>query len=261
MAMAVLAATAYGHVERSCLFGRTRRLTRASSRAGPGGKVPKARTLGSRAQGEGARRHARGLSARLAEARDQVDRQAHIGRAGCSGRRRAGGSSRRGNARRLKRQNRAFREALLLPEHPGRDQALAQQRNGVVVMPGKYIEPKSRAKPTNDPKCAQYKEESEKGAGRRDVQVPGEVPERPEPDLHPGPKARQDAAAEPATRGPPRDSGQRQVHPLQPPDRRHGREAGGRASSTWRRTPTRSCAAGRRRSRTWASAPTAPTAS
>ena len=32
-------------------------------------------------------------------------------------------------------------------------------------MPGKYVEPKSRAKPTNDPKCAQYKEQSEKGAG------------------------------------------------------------------------------------------------
>ena len=32
-------------------------------------------------------------------------------------------------------------------------------------MPGKYLEPKSRAKPTDDPKCAQYKEESDDGAG------------------------------------------------------------------------------------------------
>ena len=32
-------------------------------------------------------------------------------------------------------------------------------------MPGRYIEPKSRARPTNDPKCAQYKEESDDGEG------------------------------------------------------------------------------------------------
>ena len=32
-------------------------------------------------------------------------------------------------------------------------------------MPGKYLEPKSRAKPTDDPKCAQYKEESDDGKG------------------------------------------------------------------------------------------------
>jgi hypothetical protein len=32
-------------------------------------------------------------------------------------------------------------------------------------MPGRYLEPRSRAKPTNDPKCARYKEESDDGAG------------------------------------------------------------------------------------------------
>jgi len=32
-------------------------------------------------------------------------------------------------------------------------------------MPGKYVEPKSRKTPTNDPKCAPYKEQSDDGAG------------------------------------------------------------------------------------------------
>jgi hypothetical protein len=41
----------------------------------------------------------------------------------------------------------------------------ARNNDRIVIMPGKYTEPKSRAKPTNDPKCAQYKETSDDGEG------------------------------------------------------------------------------------------------
>jgi hypothetical protein len=41
----------------------------------------------------------------------------------------------------------------------------SKNNDRVVVMPGHYLERKSRAKPTNDPKCEQYRETSEKGEG------------------------------------------------------------------------------------------------
>ena len=41
----------------------------------------------------------------------------------------------------------------------------SQNNDRIVVMPGQYLETKSRAKPKNDPKCAQYRETSEKGQG------------------------------------------------------------------------------------------------
>ena len=40
-------------------------------------------------------------------------------------------------------------------------------------MPGQYLEKKSRAKPKNDPKCADYRETSEKGQGAASYRVPG----------------------------------------------------------------------------------------
>jgi len=68
------------------------------------------------------------------------------------------------DARRLKRQNRAFAKRC---EFKSIQAAIKRSRNNdrVIIMPGKYLESKSRAKQTNDPKCAQYKEDSDDGQG------------------------------------------------------------------------------------------------
>jgi hypothetical protein len=68
------------------------------------------------------------------------------------------------NARRLKRQNRAFAKRCAFRSI---QTAIRRSHNNdrVIVMPGHYIEARSRAKPTNDPACAQYKEDSDDGAG------------------------------------------------------------------------------------------------
>ena len=58
----------------------------------------------------------------------------------------------------------------------------------VEIMPGLYTEPKSRAKPTNDPACNQYKitnDKNQTGAVSYAYQCP--LPERPEPDRGPRP--------------------------------------------------------------------------
>ena len=67
-------------------------------------------------------------------------------------------------ARRLKRINRALFKRC---HYRNIQRAVLRSRNNgrVVVMPGLYTEGPSRAKPTNDPKCAQYKEKSDKGQG------------------------------------------------------------------------------------------------
>jgi hypothetical protein len=67
-------------------------------------------------------------------------------------------------AKRLRRFNRrAFKRC----KYGSIQSAVFRSRNNdrIVVMPGQYIEAKSRAKPKNDPKCAQYRETSEKGQG------------------------------------------------------------------------------------------------
>ncbi len=61
----------------------------------------------------------------------------------------------------------------------------------IVIMPGRYTEPESRKAPVNDPKCNPFAPPG--GPVRRAhpvVRVPGDVPERPEPDLRPGPRGR-----------------------------------------------------------------------
>jgi hypothetical protein len=161
VAMAVVTATAYGHVERSSYWpdpGADRSVKPAA-----GGKVPKARTLGSalKASARGDTRVVcrRGSLKRAIRSINSARRKGWVLRPS-QGKRKL--SAR--NARRLKRQNRAFFKRC---EFKSIQAAIKRSHNNdrVVVMPGKYIEPKSRAKPTNDPKCAQYKETSEKGNG------------------------------------------------------------------------------------------------
>jgi hypothetical protein len=161
IAMAVLTSTAFGHVERSSYWPDPAADTGIKPAAG--GKVPKARTLAS-----ALRVKARGKT-RVVCQRGSLRRAIRsINRAHTKGYtlRPSQGSKKLSarNARRLKRQNRAFAK---LCKFKSIQSAIKRSRNNdrVIVMPGKYVEPKSRAKPTDDPKCAQYEENSDKGAG------------------------------------------------------------------------------------------------
>jgi hypothetical protein len=161
IAMAVLTSAAFGHVERSSYWpdpAPDRSVTPAA-----GGKVPKARSLAS-----ALRRKARG-DTRVVCQRGSLRRAIRsINRAHNKGYvlRPSQGSKKisKRNARRLKRLNRAFAKRCKF-----RSIQAAVTRSGnndrVIVMPGKYFESKSRKKPTNDPKCAKYKETSDDGNG------------------------------------------------------------------------------------------------
>ena len=110
--------------------------------------------------------------------------------------------------------------------------AVNHSRNNdrVVIMPGRYTEPLSRQARTDDPRCCP---EPVPNAGERrhgaELRVSGDLSERPEPDLRPGPQDRGPAAGPPA-RQPPGDpgGGAGRVHALQPPDRGLGPQARGR---------------------------------
>ncbi len=159
--MGVLTATAYGHIERSSYWPDPAPDT--SVKPAAGGKVPKARSLGSalkaKARGDTRVVCQRGSLKRAIRSINGARRNGWVLRPS-QGKRKL--SAR--NARRLKRQNRAFYTRC---KFRSIQTAIKRSHNNdrVIVMPGKYVEPKSRAKPTNDPKCAQYKEQSEKGAG------------------------------------------------------------------------------------------------
>jgi hypothetical protein len=161
IALAVLTATAYGHVERSSYWPDPAPDT--SVKPAAGGKVPKPRSLASalkkKARGDTRVVCRRGSLKRAIRSINSARRKGYVLRPS-QGTKRL--SAR--NARRLKRQNRAFARRCKFKSIQA---AVKRSRNNdrVIVMPGKYIEPKSRAKPTNDPKCAQYKEMSDDGAG------------------------------------------------------------------------------------------------
>jgi hypothetical protein len=161
VAMAVLTTAAFGHVERSSYWPNPS--PDATVKPAAGGKVPKPRTLASalRAKARGDTRVVcqRGSLKRALRSINQARRSGFTLRPS-QGKKKL--SAR--NARRLTAQNRAFAR---LCRFKSIQAAIKRSRNNdrVVIMPGKYLEPKSRAKPTDDPKCAQYKEESDDGAG------------------------------------------------------------------------------------------------
>jgi hypothetical protein len=70
----------------------------------------------------------------------------------------------RKNARRLKRQNKKFRKRCGFDSI---QEAVFEAGNNdrIVVMPGTYTEPESRAKPENDPACANLTADSDHGTG------------------------------------------------------------------------------------------------
>jgi Right handed beta helix region len=161
IALAVLTATAYGHVERSSYWPDP--APDRSVKPAAGGKVPKPRTLASalRAKSRGDTRVVceRGSLRRALRSIRQARTKGYTLRPSQGSKKL---SAR--NARRLKRQNRAFAERCAFRSI---QTAIKHSRNNdrVIVMPGRYVEPRSRSKPTNDPKCEQYKEQSDDGAG------------------------------------------------------------------------------------------------
>jgi hypothetical protein len=161
LVMAVVTATAFGHVERSSYWPNPAPDTSVTPPAG--GKVPKARSLAAalRAKPPGRTR----VVCQRASLKKAI-RSIRSARKNGTVLRPSQGTKKLSakRARRLVRLNRAFRARCKFKSIQA---AINKSRNNdrVVIMPGKYVEPKSRAKPTDDPKCAQYKEESDDGQG------------------------------------------------------------------------------------------------
>jgi hypothetical protein len=161
IAMSVVTTAAFGHVERSSYWPDP--APDRGVKPAAGGKVPKARTLTSalkaKARGDTRVVCQRGSLRRAIRSINSARTKGYTLRPSQGSKKL---SAR--DARRLKRQNRALARRCSF-----RSIQAAIKRSGnndrVVVMPGRYVEPKSRAKPTNDPACAKYKEESDDGAG------------------------------------------------------------------------------------------------
>ena len=161
LALAIATATAFGHVERSSYWPDPAADT--SVKPAAGGKVPTARSLAS------ALRKKPPGNTRVVCQRASLKKAIHsINSARKKGTvlRPSQGTKKltARKARKLKRLNRALSRRC---KFKSIQTAISKSRNNdrVVIMPGKYLESKSRAKPTNDPKCAQYKEESDDGQG------------------------------------------------------------------------------------------------
>jgi Right handed beta helix region len=161
IAMAVATSTAFGHVERSSYWPDP--APDKSVKPAAGGKVPKARSLASalRAKPPGKTRVVcqRGSLRKANRSISSAQKNGTVLRPS-QGTKKLSAKQ----AHKLKRLNRAFFSRCKFKSIQA---AIKRSRNNdrVVIMPGRYLEPKSRAKPTNDPKCAQYKEESDDGQG------------------------------------------------------------------------------------------------
>jgi hypothetical protein len=159
--LALLTGVAVGHVERSSYWpdpAPDRSVTPAA-----GGKVPKARGLAS-ALNRGARGDTYVVckSSSLRKAMRSIRRARRNGwKVRPTARKRKLSA---GAARRLARINRELAERCGF-RHIQAAVNRAGNNDRVVVMPGEYLEEPSRHKPTDDPKCVQYEEESENGQG------------------------------------------------------------------------------------------------
>src|SRR5918998_4025298 len=159
--LAIATGVAIGHVERSSYWPNPAADT--SVRPAAGGKVPKARGLASSLN-----RRARGDTYVVCKSNSLRKATRSIRSA-----RRKGWKVRptartqklsRKAARRLTRLNRRLAQRCRF-RHIQAAVNRAGNNDRIVVMPGEYLEEPSRRKPTDDPKCEQYEEESENGAG------------------------------------------------------------------------------------------------
>ena len=170
--LALVTGVAVAHVERSSYWPNPapdRSVTPAA-----GGKVPKARGLAS-----ALKRRARGDTYVVCKSNSLRKATRSIRSA-----RRKGWKVRptartrklsRKAARRLARTNRRLAQRCRFQNIQAAVNR-AGNNDRVVVMPGVYLEQPSRRRPTNDPKCVQYEEESENGAGAATYRYQVECP-------------------------------------------------------------------------------------
>jgi hypothetical protein len=159
--LAIATGVAVGHVERSSYWPNPAPDT--SVKPAAGGKVPKARGLAS-----ALRRKARGDTYVVCKSSSLRRAMRSIRSA-----RKRGFKLRptaptkkisKKRAKQLRRVNRRLAKRCKF-RHIQAAVNRAGNNDRVVVMPGEYLEGPSRRKPTNDPKCVQYEEESENGQG------------------------------------------------------------------------------------------------
>src|SRR5918999_3170901 len=170
--LALATGLAVAHVERSSYGPNPAADT--SVRPAAGGKVPKARGLAS-----ALRRRARGdtyVVCKSSSVRRAVRSIRSARRKGWKVRptARTRKLSKKA-ARRLTRINRRLANRCRF-RHIQAAVRRAGNNDRVVVMPGVYLEEPSRRKPTNDPKCVQYEEESENGEGAATYRYQVECP-------------------------------------------------------------------------------------
>ncbi|HEV2873894.1 MAG TPA: right-handed parallel beta-helix repeat-containing protein [Thermoleophilaceae bacterium] len=159
--LAIATGVAVGHVERSSYWPDPAPDT--SVRPAAGGKVPKARGLAS-----ALRRKARGDTYVVCKSNSLRKAKRSIRSARRKGWKvrptaRTRKLSKKG-ATRLRRINKRLAERCKF-RHIQAAVKRAGNNDRVVVMPGLYLEEPSRRKPTDDPKCVRYEEESENGQG------------------------------------------------------------------------------------------------
>ena len=246
IAVAVVAvlvpALALAHIERASYWPDPAPDT--SVKPAAGGSVPAVRKLFSALKkkepgktrvvcAEGAEQEAAQARHRQAALEEQVDEGAEQGP---EGRRETNGYKLRPSQpairiskKKAKKLRRLQHQAAAACKYKSIQEAVTASHNNdrVEIMPGLYTEPKSRAKPTNDPPARSYKDHQRQGPGGRRARTRYQctVPERPEPDRGDGPRARPNPPPAAAAAGPPRHPRHRAVHPLQPADPGHRRLA------------------------------------
>jgi Right handed beta helix region len=170
--LSIATSVAVGHVERSSYWPDPG--ADASVRPAAGGKVPKARGLAS-----ALRRRARGDTYVVCKSNSMRRALRSVRSA------RRKGWKLRPTARTQKLSRKAARQLTRINRRLAgrcrfRHIQAAVKRAGnndrVVVMPGVYLEEPSRRKPTNDPKCVRYEEESENGGGAATYRYQVECP-------------------------------------------------------------------------------------
>jgi hypothetical protein len=170
--MAVVSAAAFGHVERSSYWPNPAADSGVTPAAG--GKVPKARSLKSalrkKARGDTRVVCQRGSLKKAIRSIRQARRQGITLRPSQGTKKIS-----KKQARRLRKLNRALKKRCRFKSI---QTAVNRSDNNdrIVIMPGKYVEARSRSKPTDDPKCQQYKETSDDGEGAATYRYQAECP-------------------------------------------------------------------------------------